>query len=86
MQALNDPTADGIVFRVDLRLRPHGASGPLAVSFDAMENYYRVHGASGSVTPSSRQRDVAGDRVAGEGCSRASSHSVFRKASRLRHV
>ena len=37
---LGKQTADGFVFRVDMRLRPFGDSGPLVVSFDAMENYY----------------------------------------------
>ncbi len=37
--ALAEPTPDGQVFRVDMRLRPWGDSGPLAVSFDALEQY-----------------------------------------------
>jgi len=37
--ALTEPTPDGQVFRVDMRLRPWGDSGPLAVSFDALEQY-----------------------------------------------
>ena len=41
---LNDTTADGFVFRVDMRLRPNGESGALALSFDAMENYYQTYG------------------------------------------
>jgi len=36
---LSRQTGDGFVFRVDLRLRPFGDSGPLVVSFDAMEQY-----------------------------------------------
>ena len=38
--ALSEITPDGHVFRVDMRLRPYGDSGPLAVSFDALENYF----------------------------------------------
>lgn len=41
---LDKNTADGFVFRVDMRLRPFGKSGALALSFDAMENYYQTHG------------------------------------------
>ena len=41
---LESTTVDGIVFRVDMRLRPNGQSGPLALSFDAMEHYYQTHG------------------------------------------
>ena len=41
---LNEPTEDGFVFRVDMRLRPDGEGGPLAISFDALENYFVAHG------------------------------------------
>ena len=36
---LSDVTEDGFVFRVDMRLRPYGESGPLVASFEALENY-----------------------------------------------
>lgn len=41
---LNDVTADGQVFRVDMRLRPYGDSGPLVMSFSALENYLLTQG------------------------------------------
>jgi glutamate-ammonia-ligase adenylyltransferase len=44
IQALDNVTADGFVFRVDMRLRPFGDSGALALSFDAMEDYYQTQG------------------------------------------
>ena len=37
-------TADGFVFRVDLRLRPNGDSGPLVFCLTAMETYYQEQG------------------------------------------
>ncbi|MDL1863483.1 bifunctional [glutamate--ammonia ligase]-adenylyl-L-tyrosine phosphorylase/[glutamate--ammonia-ligase] adenylyltransferase, partial [Betaproteobacteria bacterium PRO7] len=37
--ALSDATADGFVFRVDMRLRPNGDAGPLAVSNAMLEEY-----------------------------------------------
>ncbi|MGH8684340.1 MAG: bifunctional [glutamate--ammonia ligase]-adenylyl-L-tyrosine phosphorylase/[glutamate--ammonia-ligase] adenylyltransferase, partial [Nitrosospira sp.] len=37
--SLNDITSDGYVFRVDMRLRPYGESGPLAMSFAMLEEY-----------------------------------------------
>ena len=37
-------THDGFVYRVDLRLRPFGESGPLVVSFGAFEDYLQQHG------------------------------------------
>jgi glutamate-ammonia-ligase adenylyltransferase len=37
-------TADGFSFRVDMALRPNGASGPLAASFGMLEEYLMVQG------------------------------------------
>ncbi len=42
--ALNKITVDGQVFRVDMRLRPFGESGPLAMHFAALEDYYQEQG------------------------------------------
>ncbi|MDR2710297.1 MAG: bifunctional [glutamate--ammonia ligase]-adenylyl-L-tyrosine phosphorylase/[glutamate--ammonia-ligase] adenylyltransferase [Burkholderiales bacterium] len=42
--ALDEVTADGFVFRVDMRLRPYGDASPLAVSFDALEHYLTAQG------------------------------------------
>lgn len=44
IQALDNVTVDGFVFRVDMRLRPFGDSGSLVASFDAMEEYYQTQG------------------------------------------
>ena len=44
IQALNKVTVDGQVYRVDMRLRPFGESGPLVLHFDAMEDYYQEQG------------------------------------------
>lgn len=41
---LDTVTADGRVFRVDLRLRPFGQSGPLVASLAALEYYYQEQG------------------------------------------
>lgn len=41
---LAERTIDGIVARVDMRLRPFGQSGRLALSFGAMEQYYQREG------------------------------------------
>jgi glutamate-ammonia-ligase adenylyltransferase len=42
--ALHQKTADGFVYRVDMRLRPFGESGPLVLTFSAMEDYYQEQG------------------------------------------
>jgi glutamate-ammonia-ligase adenylyltransferase len=41
---INELTADGHVFRVDMRLRPYGDSGPLVMSFAALEEYFVSQG------------------------------------------
>jgi glutamate-ammonia-ligase adenylyltransferase len=40
INALDDKTGDGYVFRVDMRLRPYGDGGPLASSFAMLEEYF----------------------------------------------
>jgi glutamate-ammonia-ligase adenylyltransferase len=44
VRCLDERTAEGFVFRVDLRLRPFGDSGPLVVSLAALEDYLQQHG------------------------------------------
>lgn len=44
INALDKRTYDGFVYRVDMRLRPFGNSGPLVASFSAMEDYYQLQG------------------------------------------
>ncbi|MEO8202937.1 MAG: bifunctional [glutamate--ammonia ligase]-adenylyl-L-tyrosine phosphorylase/[glutamate--ammonia-ligase] adenylyltransferase [Betaproteobacteria bacterium] len=41
---LNEATGDGFVFRVDMRLRPDGESGALAISLEGLEAYFVSHG------------------------------------------
>lgn len=41
---LSEVTADGYVFRVDMRLRPNGDSGPLVCSVGMLEEYFYVQG------------------------------------------
>ena len=41
---VGDTTEHGFVFRVDLALRPHGASGPSVVSLDSLEEYLQREG------------------------------------------
>lgn len=79
IQILNAPTADGFVFRVDMRLRPFGDSGPLVMSFDAMEDYYQTHGREWERYAWIKAAPVAGDREAGENLMQALRPFVFRR-------
>ena len=65
IRSLDVNTAYGFVFRVDMRLRPFGESSALALSFDAMEEYYQVHGREWERYAMIKARVVAGDRQAG---------------------
>jgi glutamate-ammonia-ligase adenylyltransferase len=62
--ALNDTTGDGYVFRVDMRLRPYGDSGPLVVSFDMLENYFVTQGREWERYAWIKARPITGDRAA----------------------
>jgi glutamate-ammonia-ligase adenylyltransferase len=44
ISALDQVTAEGFVFRVDMRLRPYGDSGALVHNFAALEEYYQDQG------------------------------------------
>lgn len=44
VQIMQTTTEDGFVYRVDLRLRPHGESGSLVLSLASMETYYQEQG------------------------------------------
>lgn len=61
VKALDEVTEDGFVFRVDVRLRPFGDSGPLVVSFDAMELYYQAQAREWERYAMVKARVVAGD-------------------------
>ncbi len=63
---LNQPTADGFVFRVDTRLRPDGNSGDLAISLNAAETYYESWGQSWERAAMIKARPVAGSIALGE--------------------
>jgi glutamate-ammonia-ligase adenylyltransferase len=66
IKIIGTPTADGLVFRVDLRLRPFGESGPMTMSFDAMESYYQEQGREWERYALIKARVVAGDKTAGK--------------------
>jgi glutamate-ammonia-ligase adenylyltransferase len=65
IKALNEVTPDGFVFRVDMRLRPFGDSGPLVGSFAALEQYYEVHARDWERYAMIKARVAAGDPAAG---------------------
>jgi glutamate-ammonia-ligase adenylyltransferase len=58
-------TADGFLYRVDLRLRPEGDAGPFARSLESCENYYAQWGQTWERMMLIKTRPVAGDPALG---------------------
>lgn len=79
VRLLNEPTRDGICARVDMRLRPFGQSGRLALSFAAMEQYYQSEGRDWERYAWIKARVVAGDRTAGKQLQELLRPFVYRK-------
>ena len=63
---LHPVTVDGFVFRVDMRLRPYGTSGPLVMHFGAMQKYFESQGRSWERYALIKARACAGDTERGE--------------------
>ncbi|MEX0732352.1 MAG: bifunctional [glutamate--ammonia ligase]-adenylyl-L-tyrosine phosphorylase/[glutamate--ammonia-ligase] adenylyltransferase [Aquisalimonadaceae bacterium] len=66
INSLNAQTVDGFVFRVDMRLRPYGESGPLVMCSDQLETYYESQGREWERYAMVKARIVGGDREAGD--------------------
>jgi len=63
--SLSENTADGYVFRTDLRLRPDAGSTPVCMSMAAAERYYEAEGRSWERGAYIKARVAAGDVQAG---------------------
>ncbi|WP_165221032.1 bifunctional [glutamine synthetase] adenylyltransferase/[glutamine synthetase]-adenylyl-L-tyrosine phosphorylase [Affinirhizobium pseudoryzae] len=61
MAALSAPTAEGIVFEVDLRLRPSGNKGPVATRINAFRKYQQEEAWTWEHMALSRARLICGD-------------------------
>ncbi|MFT4179134.1 MAG: bifunctional [glutamate--ammonia ligase]-adenylyl-L-tyrosine phosphorylase/[glutamate--ammonia-ligase] adenylyltransferase [Thermomonas sp.] len=76
---LDEVTADGFCHRVDLRLRPFGNAGRVALSFTAMEQYFQNEGRDWERYAWQKARPVAGDIAAGERLLQALRPFVYRR-------
>lgn len=76
---LSDPTGDGYVFRVDLRLRPDASVTPVCLSMAAAESYYESVGRTWERAAYIKARPCAGDLVAGAAFVKALTPFVWRK-------
>ncbi|MFB2588959.1 bifunctional [glutamate--ammonia ligase]-adenylyl-L-tyrosine phosphorylase/[glutamate--ammonia-ligase] adenylyltransferase [Acinetobacter sp. c1-l78] len=75
---LDHVTADGFVFRVDMRLRPWGDGSALALSYAALEKYLIQHGREWERYAWIKARAITGG-TAGEEIIRLSRSFVFRR-------
>ena len=66
VQLLSETSADGYIFRTDLRLRPDPGSTPLAMSVQAAELYYESVGQNWERAAMIKAHPVAGNRPVGE--------------------
>ncbi|HEY6669719.1 MAG TPA: bifunctional [glutamine synthetase] adenylyltransferase/[glutamine synthetase]-adenylyl-L-tyrosine phosphorylase, partial [Methyloceanibacter sp.] len=79
VRLLQEHTADGYVFRTDLRLRPDPGATQIALSTDAGLTYYESFGQNWERAALIKARVAAGDRETGEGFLRQLSPFIWRK-------
>lgn len=79
IRIMQERTADGYVFRTDLRLRPDPGSTPLAIPVEAALTYYEGRGQNWERAAYIKARPVAGDIKAGVNFLRELTPFVFRK-------
>lgn len=79
VKILQDRTADGYVFRVDLRLRPDPGATPLAIPVSAALHYYEGRGQNWERAAMIKARPVAGDIASGEQFIKELAPYVWRK-------
>ncbi|WP_421998080.1 bifunctional [glutamine synthetase] adenylyltransferase/[glutamine synthetase]-adenylyl-L-tyrosine phosphorylase [Reyranella sp.] len=79
VQLMSETSADGYVFRTDLRLRPDPGSTPLALSVQAAELYYESVGQNWERAAMIKASPVAGNRAVGEAFLRDLTPYIWRK-------
>ncbi len=61
--ALSAPTAEGVLYEVDMRLRPSGSQGPVATHIDSFTAYHRESAWTWEKLALTRARVIAGDEA-----------------------
>lgn len=77
---LSDMTRDGNLYRVDLRLRPHGKNGPNVVSKTALTEYIEVKASVWELLAYVQMRFVAGN--AADGIEQAARDAIMRRVAK----
>jgi glutamate-ammonia-ligase adenylyltransferase len=81
--ALSSITREGYLYRVDLRLRPHGKNGPLVSSSEGFLDYLREESAPWEWLAYVKLRCVGGDQELGKMIETHARHRIHANASRL---
>ncbi len=79
INALDPVTVDGCVFRMDMRLRPYGDSGPLVMHCAAIEHYFETQGRGWERYAFIKARACAGDIEQGNALLRILQPFVYRR-------
>jgi glutamate-ammonia-ligase adenylyltransferase len=79
--ALTAPTEEGLLYEVDMQLRPSGRAGPVAVRFPAFEAYYRGDAWTWEFMALTRLRPVAGDRGLGDRITASAREALIAKSA-----
>jgi glutamate-ammonia-ligase adenylyltransferase len=65
VQVLGRREEEGFLYRVDMRLRPHGETGTLVPTIDSLENYYESWGEAWERQALIKARPICGDETLG---------------------
>lgn len=79
-KAMEDVTADGFLYRVDLKLRPWGRSGPLVLTVDETEHYYEASTEAWERFAWLRARVLAGNQALGADLLERLQPFIYRRA------
>ncbi len=81
--ALSSITREGYLYRVDLRLRPHGKNGPLVTSSEGFLDYLREQSAPWEWLAYAKLRCVGGDQELGKMIETHARHRIHANAAKL---
>jgi len=80
IRLMDQTTADGYVFRMDMRLRPDPSSTPLAIPIGALESYYHSKALNWERAAFIKARVAAGDNALGNSFLKALAPWIWRRS------